>query len=345
MQIVNFKNELEDIPKGLVLNNSNAFPSAVIYRNKLYLTFRSAVVHMPIIGSRIIVLSRDTNSVEKVEVDIRMNHDLREPRLVKLGNKLFLYFSSRQKPNLFDNDSIFMSEKLEKGWSAPIKVYKYGFTAYSVKNIGGTIFMACYNRRNNSECCFVKSKDGVTWSDVFTNKNVERLIPGETDFVSKNNFWYFVSRNEFGKFGTYGTEVFKFDKSGNLILHKHTDIKMDGPVVFEKDSKIYLIARRNLANGGKFILPLKIPILINYLISKVWYGLSSKKTSIWKLDEKDLSFSFETDLISGGDTSYACILRNGPSTKIFYYSSDPVKKDSWIQGQFGKTSIYSVELV
>jgi len=205
--------------------------------------------------------------------------------------------------------------------------------------------MACYNRRNNSECRFLTSKDGFNWSDVFPNKNIEKLIPCETDFIFKDGFWYFVSRNEFGKFGTYGTEIYKFDKDGNLVLHKHIDLKMDGLTLFEKDKKIYLVARRNLANRGRFLLPIKIPVFINYLISKVYYGLSLKKTAIWKLDEKNLSFDFETDLKSDGDTSYACVLQSGHDTRIFYYSSDPGKKDSWILGQFGKTSVYSVEII
>lgn len=274
-----------------------------------------------------------------------MDRDLRESRLVDLSGKLFLYFSSRQKLNPFGNDSIFMSEKGEKGWSDPQKIYKHGFTAYSTKNIKGTLYMTCYNRKNNSECDFAMSRDGENWSDVFPGKNIGQILTCETDFILKNNFWYFVSRNEFGKFGTYGTEIYKFDKRGNLILHKHIDIKMDGPALFEKDKKIYLVARRNLTNHGKFLLPIKIPVFINYLISKFHYGFSLKKTSVWKLDEKDLNFCFETDLVSSGDTSYACILQSGKITKIFYYSSDPNKKDSWISGQFGKTSIYSVEVI
>jgi len=278
MKLVNFKNELKKIPDDLVLGRSNAFPWIVNYKDKFYLTFRSAIAHIPIIGSRVIVVSRGNNLIENIEMDFKMDRDLRESRLARLNDNLFLYFSSRQKLNPFGNDWIFMSEKNEKGWSKSHKIYKHGFTLYSIKNIDGTLYMSCYKRKNNSECDFIMSHDGANWSEVFSGKKLGDILTCETDFIFKDGFWYFISRNEFGKFNRYGSEIYKFDGDGGLIEHIHSDLKFDGPYLFEKDGEIFLVARRNLSNNGKFLLPIKPVRFFGYWISNLYYWLTAKKT-------------------------------------------------------------------
>lgn len=121
MKFKNFKNELAGLPAEIRLGRSNAFPWVITYKNKLYLTFRSASVHMPIIGSRAVVISKLNNAQFGLEVNIKVDRDIRESRLVEFKDKILLYFSTRNKINPFSNDSIFVCKNWKKAGLQPKK--------------------------------------------------------------------------------------------------------------------------------------------------------------------------------------------------------------------------------
>ncbi len=346
MKIINFKNELTNLPEGLKIDKSNAFPWITKLENVEYLTFRSAPSHFPNNNSRIIVLKRQIGTKKwELEHTISMNKDLREPRVVNFkGRLLYLYFCALQRFAFFKPESIMISEKIDGKWTDSKETYEKGFMVYSVKEIDGVLYMTCYNKKQASECYFLKSVDSVTWENVFPNGNIHKYLTCETDFIIKDQNYYFVSRNEFGKFNKYGSEIFKFSSTGKIIKHVHSKLKFDGPFLFDKKGEIFLVARKNIANNGEFLLSnIKIKY-IQYWISNLYYWFTSKKTGVWKLNNGNLETRHVMDLPSNGDTSYASVQQNKGKTKIYYYSSplNPVK--SWVQGQIGKTSIYSVEL-
>jgi hypothetical protein len=111
--------------------------------------------------------------------------------------------------------------------------------------------------------------------------------------------------------------------------------------MFDHDDDIYLVSRRN--NDGP-IDKSKDSILTNRhrVRNLIRYWFTTKVTSVFKLNKKDLSLSLISDLPSTGDTAFPGIVQldNGSYVLMNYSSNIMGHKKNWFFGQLGRTYIY-----
>ena len=98
--------------------------------------------------------------------------------------------------------------------------------------------------------------------------------------------------------------------------------RLDGPALFS-DRRIFAVGRFQTKTGRPFLYQGSI--------------FSRKRTSLFLVEGSGLTRL--ADLPSSGDTSYAGTVLQEGVLFISYYSSDPGRDISWIQGMFRPTQI------
>jgi hypothetical protein len=212
----------------------------VRHQGRVYLAWRSAPSHFASAEVVMNVASSEDEVTWRYETSFRLHRDLREPRFLSLGDRLFLYMA-RLGDNAFDfrPDGVSVSERAADGsWSQLEPTGPKGAIAWRVKSYQGEGLMVLYRGGENlysfnGEPTTVelwRSKNGRDWPS-FSDKGAVVLSGGgsETDFAvdAKSNTLFAVVRNEAG------------DASG-------------APLVFEHDGEVYVVGRRNLSGDGRY---------------------------------------------------------------------------------------------
>ena len=102
-----------DLPPEVELLASNNNLDAVVHEGRLYLAFRTGLTHFATPWTRLYVLASDTGGASWThELTIERGRDLREPRLLSWGGKLFFYFfEAGANPLDFAPGRIFATER------------------------------------------------------------------------------------------------------------------------------------------------------------------------------------------------------------------------------------------
>lgn len=348
-----------NLPPNLKLQNANDILDATIYRGDEYLAFRDAPYHWPTSKAKIYVIKRKIGDKKwELSFEYDENKDLREPRLLSWNNHLYLYFAVLSG-NFATFEPLYMKATVlgdDGKWSAPIKIFKANTIPFRTKVINGQPYMTAYSWNKNSVAkgydpstvYFLTTNDGFNWYGVDKNHPVLNSGSEETDFViDDEGRIYGLSRNDFKDEMDWGSKLCIASKdsvvSWSCVLNKK---KFDGPLMFLNNDQVYIIARRNLTKNGDFNLGLKwLPDKIQTLIYNLYYWLTPKRCSLWKLDKSTFNVSFVSDLPSKGDTCYSAINKINGSYYVYNYTSPINGWDlPWFLGQFGKTQIYRIKL-
>jgi len=119
---------------------------------------------------------------------------------------------------------------------------------------------------------------------------------------------------------------------------RYTKHKYDSALLFEHESEIYLISRRNMDGYAK---------KSNWrLYNLLRYSFTRKRTALFHLNKDKMQLDWIRDFPSTGDTAFPGIisLGDGQYFLLNYSSNIHGKEKSWIKGQLGKTYIYSTIL-
>ncbi|MCE7882977.1 MAG: hypothetical protein DYH08_03800 [Actinobacteria bacterium ATB1] len=85
---------------------------------------------------------------------------------------------------------------------------------------------------------------------------------------------------------------------------------------------------------------------MEHLVYEAIYWFTPKRTSLWRIDEDNLTVEWVLDLPSKGDTAFPAIVRRSEREIVVYNYSSPLEgwDKPWVAGQLGPTGIYETVL-
>ena len=345
------------LPPALRLGASNNNLDAVRHADGcVYLAFRSAPHHFASAETAVHVLrSRDERAWEH-EASFSLGTDLREPRLLGLGERLLLYVSRLGRDPLdFEPQGLSVAERGPDGkWSPLEPMGPPGFMGWRARKLGGVPVLLGYSGgesiydlgRPRLRVELWRSSDGRRFEPFDPSRPVVYEGGGsEADCVLGDDGSLFgVIRNEAGDASGWGSLVCRAP-AGDLARWtcRPDRRKYDSPFVFWHDGEAWLVARRNLHGSGEYDLGRGAGRLLRTVWNQVSYSLTRKRTALWRYVQGEDRFAFVLDLPSRGDCCFPAVLEgSAPDEVVVYdYSCDLEGPDlPWLRGQRGETFIY-----
>ena len=347
------------LPQGVRLGHANNNVSVAYHGGRLYLAWRTSLTHFASPQTRLYVVSTARpGDPWTLETSVETGRDVREPFLLSLGPRLFLYFAELgATAHTFEPQGLWRMERLALGrwterecWGGPREV------AWDFKVRRGRAWMTSYRGdryrvgRPEVELRFRWSADGLRWEDTPVAKAVVYrggVSEAAFEFDADGRLWA-VTRNEDGDASGYGSHLvsapadrpwdWRFPKASNPRRY-------DSPRLFRHGRELYLVARRDPESSfgdGWTLLP--SPMRRMALLAS--YSLRPKKTSLYRVDMKTRRLEPLVDLPSAGDTAFPSVARIGPHELLVANYTSPLDMagSPWISGQVSPrgTAIYVV---
>ncbi len=354
--------DADAMPAGVVSQKAHNNLDIAFHAGRLFFAFRTAPSHFASPDVVMYVVSTTDQKRWTLEASFALGKDLREPRFLTLGDKLFLYMARLGEVTLtFKPEAMLISE--QRGgcrWTEPEEIAptgEPGFIPWRAREIDGVGHLIGYV---GGEDIYELADGGtrVYWLETHDGRHFEpvgdeaMVIGGgvsETDIaIMDDGGIVAVSRNEAGDEEGFGSKVCRAQAGALSDWSCATDKrKYDSPLVFRHGDEVYLIARRQLANDGLYDLDMdELSHEEQTLAYQSEYWNTAKRCAVWKVDRDALSVSHVLDLPSAGDTCFASQidLPNGQHL-VYNYTSPLDDLDvAWNDGQFGETFIYRTTL-
>ncbi|MBN2497269.1 MAG: exo-alpha-sialidase [Deltaproteobacteria bacterium] len=322
------------------------------FGQRLFLAFRTAPNHFASDRTELYVLSStDQGAHFDFETRVAMGCDLREPRLLAVGDELqLIFFEAGVDMLAFEPRAVWRTFRIAQGeWTAPEKLFDAPLVPWDVKLRSGRAWMSAYAGEHYTgelgelEVYFQCSDDGRSWQPVGSAERVYRGGVSEVafEFDADGSLWA-VTRNEDGDASGFGSHVCTApaDKLDEWTCSAPCDPeRYDSPELFRHGDEIYLIARRDV--GGPFGPEGDL----------VAYSLRPKRSAIYGIDKAAHRVVHLQDIPGVGDTAFPAVRRTGAHSFLLANYSSPLDEPdiSWLEGQASArgTQIYllDVELV
>ena len=166
----------QGLPPEAVTQNANNNLDVALHEGRIYLAFRTGIYHFADENVALHIVSSEDQVQWDHEATFQMGTDLREPRLLSWGGKLWLYFALLgTNPIDFEPQGMMVSQKMDQGWSDPVWFYEEGFIPWRTKVIDGTPYMITYTGGENIydlespdpvRVHWLTTTDGVVWEAV-----------------------------------------------------------------------------------------------------------------------------------------------------------------------------------
>jgi hypothetical protein len=326
------------------------------HRGRTYLAFRTAPNHFASTDARLYVLSSADERNWRLETSVSEGSDVREPRLLPMVDQLFLYFAVLgSNAFAFEPREMRALQRSPEGvWGQPRTIYRPGYIPWRAKTIAGKPYLIAYGDGRH-----IYSRDGVPlqvhWLTSTDGWKWEPVVPGqpavlegggsEADFeLLEDGTVVSVVRNEAGDGGGWGAKVCRAEASAPGRWHCRNDPrKFDSPLLFQRDGKLYLVARRHLRGSGAYDLQMRrLPAGLQTMLYQLDYWRYPKRCAVWTVDPQSLEVTWQMDLPSRGDTCFPAVSDAGPGAVNVYNYSSPLDGPDlpWVAGQLGRTEIY-----
>ena len=358
------------LPAGLAVGRSNNNLDVIRHDGRLWLATRTAPTHYASADARLLVLVSDDDGASWThDHSIEMGCDVREPRLVSWQGRLLLYwFCAGTSGTRFQPDRIWVIERTgasddasgdstgeEPGWTDRLAISPPDCVVWRVRPVGGRLLMTVYR---GASALFTAhpvpltvelwaSDDGLHWSPADPDRPVVHEGGAEAEFIEVPDGRLAVVVRKEGPEGGWGSDV-GVAAAGEPASWtvRHDPRKFDSPLVFLADGIPHLVARRQVAFGGRYDLGLRwLPDGLRTKVNMVAYALTPKRTALFRIELDGPSATWLADLPSAGDTAFAghVTSADGRGHVIFNYSSPPHRRWwPWLVGQLRPTHIYSV---
>jgi hypothetical protein len=345
------------IPMETPPGNSNNNLDVVRFEGRVYLAWRTAPDHFASSQTRIFVVSSSDERTWRFEHQLQLATDLREPRFLALGPRLFLYVSRLgTNPLAFEPQGVSVTERRPDGtWSPLEPVEMPGFLAWRTRVERGRAYMVGYLYGERIyrfaqmpiHVDLLTSTDGRVWNPLEPGRRTVYQGGGsEADFtLGDDGTLYAVIRNELGDDTGWGSKVCRAPADALTRWTCRSDPrKYDSPLMFWYDGEAYLVARRNVTATGHYDLMLRGSDFTTQVVRyQLDYRNHPKRCALWRYVQGEDRIAFVLDLPSRGDTCFAQVLEGStPDERIVYNYSSPLDGPDlpWWQGQQGETRIY-----
>ena len=348
------------LPAGLALGRSNNNLDVVRHDGRLWLALRTAPTHYASSAARLEVLvSDDEGGTWSQDRTIAVGRDVREPRLVSWNGRLLLYwFTAGTRGTRFQPDVIWVSERGgDGGWDEPEVISPPDCVVWRVRPVDDRLCMTVYRGAGSLFTArpvpltveLWISDDGRSWAPADPVHPVVHEGGAEAEFVQLSDGRVTAVVRKEGPESGWGSDIAMaphFDPT--TWITRHDPRKFDSPLLFLHAGVPHLVARRQVAFGGRYDLGLRfLPDALRTKVNQLAYWMTPKRTALYRIDPDALTAEWLTDLPSAGDTAFAGEVptADGEGHLVFNYSS-PVRRGwwPWCVGQLRPTHIYSVEL-
>ncbi len=346
------------IPSTITVQHSNNNLDVIRFGGRVFLIWRTAPNHYAGTATEMHIVSSTDEVSWTDEYVYTTGTDIREPRFLVVGGRLFAYMSLLGTDPLdFNPRGVVVTERAADGtWSTPENVAGLdGYIEWRTRTVGSTPYMLAYlggemiydfTSAPMLHLDFLTTTDGRAWVPVDPARRTVYTGGGsESDFaLADDGSLYAVIRNEAGDASGFGSLVCRAP-AGALAdwTCAHDPRKYDSPLVFAYDHEIYLIGRRNVTESGRYDLGLDASFGTQAARYALDYWNHPKRCSLWRFVEGEQRIAFVLDLPSHGDTCFASVI-DGPSADqlvVYNYSSDVDGPDvNWNVGQQGDTFVY-----
>jgi hypothetical protein len=350
------------IPSDAPLLQSNNNLDVIESQGSRFLAIRTSLVHFATPFTKLVVFrSDDDGGTWDTEAVVERGRDMREPRLLDLNGRIFLYFfEAGTNPLAFEPGRVFaMQRRDDATWTAPVPISPENTVVWRTKVLNGVPYMVRYREGSDSyagdgdaaiEVDLLTTANGYDWVPVNPARPVVHTGGGsEADFAfdGDGRLWS-VMRNDAGERGQFGSLVCtapSVDITDWDCLHDPR--KFDSPLVFSHGGEIWMLARRQVANDGRYDLGAVLPPAAAFLVNQAAYWVTPKRLALWRIDRAARRVDWVVDLPSRGDTAFPGIVWTGPDSLLVYNYSSPIDGPdlAWVQGQLGPTNIYVTPLM
>ena len=360
----------DGLPPSVDVKRSNNNLDVVRFGGRTYLAFRSADSHFAGDSTVIHVVGSDDERTWRPEARFALGRDLREPRWLPLGGRLFLYVSVLGSSSYaFEPERVDVTELTTpdhataslagadsppSGNFGPLEPAGLpGRVAWRTRVIDGRGYMTAYAggdhlyslSRQPMAVELYATADGRHWLPADpAHPVVSRGGGSETDFaLVPDGSLFGVIRNEEGDETGWGSKLCRATSAAlGAWTCTNDPRKFDSPNVFVHDGEVYFFARRNLANDGRYDLGVGSG-LARMLRNQLAYITEAKRCALWRYDQATGKVGFVLDLPSRGDTCFASVVPgDAPDRIVVYdYSSDIEGPElPWTAAQRRPTYIY-----
>ena len=323
------------------------------FGDRFFLAVRTAPHHFATDEARILVLSSPDRRAWKLETEIDLERrDLREPRFLVFGDRLFLYFVELgDDPLAFRPISIRWTRRDRSGrWSESERMFEEGHVVWRVLEHDGRAWMSVYHGArlydDLGEAGAVRllvSDDGQEWVSI-SGAASPIDFPGASEcafqFDSEGNLVALVRVESYGAMvcTAPADRLTRWDCTPTR--HRH-----DSPLLLREGDAFWAVARRSL--GGAFATGQEwLPGRAGLGWSMLRYSATRKRTALyWILPEERRSVPV-LDLPSRGDTAFASnVALGGGRHWIVNYTSPLDGRDwPWIGGQLLGSVVVGLEI-
>lgn len=307
------------LPETLEPGFSNNNLDVVRHAGRVFLAWRSAPDHYASGEARVRILSSVDERTWNCEhtLDEDLGRDVREPRLLSLGDRLILYVSTLgTDPTAFEPNEVVWTERRADGtWTAAealssdqrvvwrtkartgvdgvsrgwMSFYRGGeeiyrpISEFAKEGVIGSLAQLVIPvalRAGVVSIGLARSADGLTWEDE-VELNVGGASETAFDFLPDGRV-VAVARSELPEEGQAGSLLLlSRDPELRVWDKKRVPQKFDSPLMFPWRGELFLIARRTLAHGGHYMMSDEVDSVGEYVRMQQRYACSYKRTALW----------------------------------------------------------------
>jgi hypothetical protein len=327
------------------------------HEGRRYLAWRTAPNHFASPDARLNVISSgDGGRTWEAETSVHLGRDVREPRFLSWDGRLLLYFFTLGTEwYRFEPDRVHLTERHSKGWTDPEAISQPGVVEWRPRLLGGVPVMSVYLGADTTYSAHPEptrvelwtTDDGRHWRALDPDHPVAHTGGTETDIVeAPGGGWVAVTRME-GPHG-WGSDVCRADAPGPRDWRtRRFPNKLDSPLLFRDGDDVLLVARRQVAFGGRYDLGWSKPEpAMRTRLYQLLYWATPKRTALWEVDPDSLGLRHLCDLPGRGDCCFPAISSEGNGRYTVYDYSSPLDRPNrpWFAGQLAPTLIYQVDL-
>jgi hypothetical protein len=344
-------------PPGVVAQRANNNLDVCVHDGRRYLVWRTAPIHFASPKTVLHVVST-TDGAWFHEATVSLGRDVREPRFLSWDGRLMLFFTTLGRTaHRFEPDRVHVMERNADGWTTPEPISPPGYLLWRPRVLVGRPVITVYggggaiyttDAEPTGVECWTTTDGGATWGPIDPSRRVVHVGGSETEIVEAPGGGFVAVTRKEGPHGGWGSDVCVIRRELTDTWERHPfPIKLDSPYLFRHRGEIYLVARRQLASGGRFDLGWSRPdIQRRTKLYQLKYWLTRKRTSLWRIALDPVRVEWLADLPSRGDTCFPAVVDEGAGRFTVYNYSSPLqgRDRRWISGQLGPTWIYATEL-
>ncbi len=279
--------------------------------------------------------------------------DIRDPKFVKMGDKLFMYSIARLPGftyrDLFKDSWTVRAESVDGGrtWTKPVQTYvpegplRWGFWRFTKRQYeeGGesreTLYATAYSD-GDDHVAFFASEDGVDWQFV--------------SYIIENNWPDAPSEAELNFFGDndeIAVSVVRLDNQGNLEDGESAICTSLAPFAdWECGRRV-----EQRLGGPTWIVRRDGNEIRNFIFARKHLECTFKRTAVYEIvgdltdPDAPVQMCEIQELRSSGDTAYTALV---PITDdrwlLSWYSTPPERELAWLEGQFEPSDIWLADV-